>query len=164
MSEGNLWGHERDPLKNKEFIGGAFWLLIALVIIWQALDLKLGNYRTPGPGFIPLGVGLGMAALSLVVMARATLFASGPGLPVKASTNAFKKLGLVMGAMLLYALFFQFLGFPLTTFLLLLLLFKGGDPRVWVKPILLAGAATVFAYFLFSVLLSCELPRGILGI
>ncbi len=151
-------------MKSREFIGGAFWFLVALVIIWQALDLKLGSYRTPGPGFIPLGVGLGMASLSLIVMGRAIFFASGSGLTVKVSGNAFKKLGLVMGTLLIYALFFQFLGFPLTTFLLLLLLFKGGEPRVWLKPILLAGAATVFTYFLFSVLLSCELPRGILGI
>jgi len=151
-------------MKSKEFISGTFWFLVALIIIWQALDLKLGNYRSPGPGFIPLGVGLGMALLSLVVMGRATIFASGPGLTVKVSWNAFKKLALVIGVMLLYALFFQFLGFPLTTFLLLMLLFKGGEPRVWLKPILLAGAATVFTYFLFSVLLSCELPRGILGI
>ena len=151
-------------MKSKEFIGGAFWLLVALVIIWQALDLKLGNYRTPGPGFIPLGVGLGMASLSLVIMARATLFASGPGLAVRVSGNAFKKLGLVLGALLLYALFFMFLGFPLTTFLLLLLLFKGGEPRMWVKPAVMAAGATVFTYFLFRVLLSCELPRGILGI
>jgi len=151
-------------MKSKEFLGGAFWFLVALVIIWQALDLKLGNYRTPGPGFIPLSVGLGMALLSLVVMGRVILFASGPGLTLKVSRNAFKKLGLVMGALLLYALLFQYLGFPLTTFLLLLLLFKGGDPQSWLKPTLLAGGATIFAYFLFSVLLSCELPRGILGI
>jgi len=151
-------------MKSKEFLGGAFWFLVALIIIWQALELKLGNYRTPGPGFIPLGVGLGMAVLSLVIMGRATLFASGTELMLKVSRNAFKKLGPVMGSLLLYALFFPYLGFPLTTFLLLLLLFKGGDPRGWLKPTLLAGGATIFAYFLFSVLLSCELPRGILGI
>jgi putative tricarboxylic transport membrane protein len=151
-------------MKSKEFIGGAFWFFVALVIIWQALDLNLGNYRTPGPGFIPLGVGLGMTVLSLVIMGRATLFASGPRLTLKVSRNAFKKLGPVMGALLLYALFFRYLGFPLTTFLLLLLLFKVTDPQRWLKPILFAGGATIFAYFLFSVLLSCELPRGILGI
>ncbi len=151
-------------MKSKEFIGGFFWFLIALVIMWQALELKLGNYQTPGPGFIPLGVGLGMAGLSAVIMGRAVRFAPGPGALIKVSWNAFQKVGLVLGALFLYALFFQILGFPLTTFLLLVLLFKGGDPRGWVKPIVLAGGATVFTYFLFSVLLSCELPRGFLGI
>jgi putative tricarboxylic transport membrane protein len=150
-------------MKSKEFIGAAFWLFVAAVIIQQALELKLGNYRTPGPGYIPLGVGLGMVALSLVIMGRAVRTASGPEGSIKFSKSAFQKVGLVLGALLVYAFSFQYLGFPIATFLLLVLLFKGGNPRGWVKQIFLAAGATVFAYFLFSVLLSCELPRGILG-
>ncbi len=150
-------------IKSKEFVGGAFWLFIALVIMSQALELNLGNYRTPGPGFIPLGVGFGMAVLSLVIMGRAVRFASEPGASIRVSRSACKKIGLVFGALLLYALCFNFLGFPLTTFLLLLLLFKGGNPEGWLKQIFLAAVATVFTYFLFSVLLACELPRGVLG-
>jgi putative tricarboxylic transport membrane protein len=150
-------------LKSKEFIGGAFWLFVAIVVICQALELKMGNYQTPGPGFIPLGVGLGMAVLSLIIMGRAVRVASAPGAAIKVSPGACKKIGLVFGSLLVYALLFNFLGFPLTTFVLLFLLFKGGNPEGWLKQGLLAAGATVFTYFLFSVLLSCELPRGILG-
>ncbi len=150
-------------MKSKEFIGGAFWLCVALVIIQQSLQLKMGSYRTPGPGYIPLGVGLGMVVLSVAIMARALRTAAGPGSSIKVSKSAFQKVGLVLSGLLVYALCFPYLGFPVTTFVLLLLLFKGGDPRGWVKQIGLAAGSTVFAYFLFNVLLSCELPRGVFG-
>jgi uncharacterized protein (DUF58 family) len=56
------------------------------------------------------------------------------------------------------------LGFPLSTLILLLLLLKGFEPQRWRVVIPLAIGLTVLTYFLFSVLLKCELPKGLLGI
>ena len=151
-------------MRNKDFISGVFWLGIGLIIIWQALDLKLGNYRTPGPGFLPLGVGLGMVGLSLAIIVRTLLSPSRPGETVRVSTSTFKRLSFVMATLLVCAVLFPHLGFPLTTLLLLMALFKGVEPQSWPKSLLWAGSATIFIYLLFSVLLSVELPRGILGI
>lgn len=149
-------------MKSKDFVSGAFWLLVALAIIWQSLELKMGDYHAPGPGYLPLGVGLGMAGIAAIIMGRAALFSSGQGLALGLSRAALKKLGVVLGGLLIYAFLFMILGFLPSTFLFMIILFKGVEPQSWPKSLLLAGGVTFFSYLLFDLLLKSELPRGIL--
>ena len=152
-------------MKRKDQIGGAFWLFVAAVIIWQSLELKLGSFRAPGSGYIPLAVGIGMGIVSLIIILRATLFVpAAPGVSPGIPAAALKKLGIVAAGIFLYAVLFTSLGFTLSTFLFLVLLFKSVEPQRWPAAILWAGGATVLAYLLFCTILQCELPRGFWGI
>jgi putative tricarboxylic transport membrane protein len=151
-------------MNRKDLAGGFFWLLVALVVIEQSLELKIGDHRTPGPGYIPLGVGLVMAGIAGIILVRGAFFSSSQPLALGASRQALKKLGIVLAAFFLFAAFFNFLGFLISTFFFLLLLFKGVEPQGWPKAAIWAGGATLLTYLLFCTLLQCELPRGILGI
>ena len=152
-------------MKKKDQISGAFWLFVAVIIIWQSLELKIGSYRSPGSGYIPLAVGIGMGIVSLIIILRATLFAHAvPGISLEVPAAVLKKLGLVVAGIFLYAVLFTSLGFTLSTFLFLVLLFKSVEPQRWPTAILWAGGATFLAYLLFCITLQCELPRGFWGI
>jgi len=152
-------------LKRKDQISGAFWLLVAAIIIWQSLELKIGSYRSPGSGYIPLAVGIGMGIVSLIIILRATLFIHAvPTVTIGTPAAALKKLGIVVAGIFLYAVLFNPLGFTLSTFLFLVLLFKSVEPQRWPTAILWAGGATFLAYLLFCITLQCELPRGFWGI
>jgi hypothetical protein len=148
----------------KDQISGAFWLFVSLIIVWQALEVKVGNYRVPGPGFIPLCVGLSMAVISITVILKATFLPNRQKLTLWLSRQATKRIGIVLGGMFLFSILFMNLGFPLSTLFLLILLFKGFEPQRWRVVIPLAIGLTVLTYLLFSVLLKCELPKGLLGI
>jgi hypothetical protein len=152
-------------LKIKDQISGVFWLFVALVTIQQAWQLKIGSFRSPGPGYIPLIVGLGLAIISATIFFRATLssperdkFSWGMG------GGAGKKLGLVLAGLFLYAFLFPFLGFVVSTFFLLLFLLKGVEPQRWATAFIWSGGITIFAYLLFVVILRSEFPRGVFGI
>ena len=42
-------------------------LLLALFVLWQNLSYPLGNLAEPGAGFVPLFLGLALAAVSMVI-------------------------------------------------------------------------------------------------
>ena len=148
----------------KDQISGAFWLFVALIVIWQSLQVQMGNYRSPGPGFIPFCVGLGMAVISVVIILRSIFLTSDAKLTSWLTRESAIRLGIVTIGLLLYAFLFVYLGFPLSTFFLLIFLLKGIEPQPWRISVPLAVGITASVYFLFRVFLKCELPRGILGI
>ena len=67
-----------------------------------------------------------------------------------------------LGALCLYVLILEHLGFMLTTFLFMVLVLRL-EPRRWIFIIPAAIGTTVFFFFLFKVLLKVPLPPGILG-
>ena len=152
-------------MKKKDQISGVFWLFVALVTIQQAWELKVGSLRSPGPGYIPFLVGLGLAIISVIIFFRASLSARGKDIfSWGMAVGTEKKLGLVLAGFFLYAFLFPYLGFVISTFLFLLLLLKGAEPQKWTAALIWSGGITLFAYLLFVVVLRSELPRGIFGI
>ncbi|MGZ3568653.1 MAG: tripartite tricarboxylate transporter TctB family protein [Thermodesulfobacteriota bacterium] len=77
--------------------------------------------------------------------------------------NPFWKAVYIAGTLFLYVLLFNWLGFLLGTFLLLLVLFRIVEPYGW-KTILLSSVLTIAGtYFFFDILLESRLPKGFLG-
>jgi len=62
-----------------------------------------------------------------------------------------------------YILFFEPLGFFLSTFVFFFLLFKLTDPKRWLMPSVLSISSVFLSYLIFSVWLKCSLPVGILN-
>ena len=67
-----------------------------------------------------------------------------------------------MALLFVYALVFKWMGFLLSTFWLLLLLFKGSEAQGWRVAFLSAGITAISCYFIFGVFMETQLPRGIL--
>lgn len=65
--------------------------------------------------------------------------------------------------LLAFVVLLELLGFLLTTFLCLLVLFKLSYPRRWVIPLVSSGIAVGVSYLVFVLWLRNPFPKGIFG-
>ena len=134
-------------------------------VCYGGVDLELGTLHDPGSGFMFFWVGMIMIGLSLSILIRAMKKTAVAGeLKVLWAEIRWKKIVSVLVVLFLYAYAFTFLGFILTTILLLIFLFKSVEPQRWSWAILGAIISTLAAYGVFRLWLGSQLPRGFLGI
>ena len=150
-------------MKSHSRISTLVWLLFALLICVESLRLPLGSWRDPGAGFLPLGAGIFLAILSAIAF-----FQTGPQKGEKVqryrwSKGRWKSIVLILLALCGYGIFLDFLGFLLTTFFLLILLFRFVEPQPWKVAIGGSLLASVLSYVVFEIWLKTQLPPGVLG-
>ena len=148
---------------------GLIWVLIGIGICFGSINLKLGNFHTPGAGFLPFLAGVLLAIFGLILMIS-TLFAEANGEKKRENLGhvagrqqrRFLNPLLTVAILFGYILVLEPLGFLLTTFVCLLLLFKLSEPKKWVMPAILSACTAVLSYLIFSVWLQSQLPKGLL--
>ncbi len=142
-----------------------FWFALGVFVTVKALKLGLGELSNPGPGFIFFLAGILLCILSTIVFTHTTFSrkklprASSPWVEVNWRTPV-----MILLALLLYASFFDWLGFLVTCFLFTLFLFKVIGRLRWPVSILNACLISAGTYLIFKVLLKCSLPNGIFPI
>lgn len=102
-----------------------------------------------------------MVILSLALLVESVREAAGE-IPYVARTN-WTKIILVLSSLALYALFFERLGFILSTFLLMGFLLTVTEARGWPRIIGVAGAVALGSFTIFELWLRIRLPKGIFG-
>ncbi len=152
-------------MKNRDIISSIFWLILGLGVSYGGYDLDIGSLHDPGSGFIFLGVGIIMVALSLGVLIMALRETATPGELKQAlwTEIRWRKIVYVLVALILYAMVFEFLGFNLSTVLLMTFLFRAVEPQSWSKAVLGALISIFTTYGLFQLLLGSQFPKGFLG-
>jgi putative tricarboxylic transport membrane protein len=123
----------------------------------------VGSWKDPGPGFLPLGSGILLGILSIILHLQSRL-----GRAEEINESWFRKeqwvkLVLVLATLLGYAIALEPLGFLISTCLLLFILFILVQPQ---KVIVALGGSvftTACSYALFELWLKMRLPRGPLG-
>jgi putative tricarboxylic transport membrane protein len=152
-------------MKKQNRIGGFIWLLLGALLCIGSIKLNLGNFHKPGPGFMPFLAGAILALLGVILFFSGS---GGPKVEVGSSEKGFwrgsnwKNVLFPFLSLFGYLLLLQPLGFLLTSFLFLFLLFKFTKPKSWVEPCLFSGATVILSYFIFSVWLRCQFPKGML--
>jgi len=127
--------------------------------------LNLGTLHDPGSGFIFFWVGVIMVGLSLIILLRAIRLERKAGeLKSLWSEVRWKKIISVLLALFVYAYAFTSLGFILSTFLLLIFLFKAVEPQKWSVAIMGAILSALIGYGVFQLWLGSQLPKGLLNI
>jgi putative tricarboxylic transport membrane protein len=152
-------------MKRNDIVTSVFHLILAAVLIWQALSIPVGRFGKPGPGFLPLGVGLVLAALSLSLWIEARSRKS-PQEKISFLAGEGRWPGVVWTVALLsaYGLLLEWLGFIICTLSILFLLFRFiGKQRL---PLAVAETIliTLVAHLLFKVALKVQLPGGLFRI
>jgi putative tricarboxylic transport membrane protein len=152
-------------VKTRDIVGALFWVALGIGITFGGYQLDLGTLQEPGSGFIFFWVGLIMVGLSIGILVGALRKAAVAGefKAIWADIN-WKKIVLVLAGLFVYGFIFQPLGFLLSTFLLLVFLFKAVEPQKWYIAVLGSVISTLTAYAVFQLWLQSQLPAGLLGI
>ena len=133
-------------------------LAFGLLALEEARKLRFGSIARPGPGFFPvvLAAAFSVVCLALLVNAIRTREVdreSGPRL-------AWPKIVAAMGALLLYALVLEPLGFVVATFALLLFFSKALERQRWVPAVAGSLVTALVTYVVFKLWLHVQLPAG----
>ena len=148
---------------------GLIWVFLGTGVCVGSIQLKMGDFHTPGAGFLPFFAGALLALFGLILMIPALLSQAAAkkvtGDQMSSPQHHWRRFvvpSLAVTILLGYILLLEPLGFLLTTFVCLLLLFKLSERRRWLTPLVLSSSTAVLTYLLFSVWLQCQLPKGLL--
>ena len=151
-------------MKNPDRKSSLVWLVFAGLICIESLRLPIGSLREPGPGFLPLFVGFLLVGLSLVCFLQARLEPPNGARETWYSRERWKTLAWILVSLFAYAGTLDLLGFILSSFLLLVFLFRFGiSPQRWIWAIGGGAIASLSCYAIFELWLRTQLPKGILG-
>ena len=153
-------------MKRDELIGCGIVFLFGGITAILSLQMPMGTFRMAGSGLFPFCLGILLMVLSLLFLLD-LLFAKAlpPQKPeIAAPHSATKQMLKFLGASALAAAGLGILGYPLTSFLLMLLLLRILGIK---RPVLLITLPLVTAaasYLLFVQFLRIPLPKGLIGL
>jgi putative tricarboxylic transport membrane protein len=141
-----------------------FWLGVGILICIGSLRLSVGSFRSPGPGLVPFICGAILGILSLIVHLQARWSRPPKELekPFWKNKKRVWKVFLTFIALLGYAIGMEYLGFLVSTTILISFLLWAIEPQRWYVVIFGSLLTSLAAYTIFELLLSLPLPRGFL--
>jgi hypothetical protein len=154
-------------MKHRDIVSASFWLVIGLGLsIWSLTSYEIGRLTQPGPGYLPLVLGIILILLSLIVLLGQMKKAPGtrPVVVAAPRPGGWKKVLYTVLLLMVAAFFFERVGYLLTFFFMILLLMKGAEWQSWKRILLTAFLTTLGVYIVFVLLLEQPLPRGFLGV
>lgn len=142
-----------------------FWVVFAAYVAFEAYRLGLGSLNQPGPGFIFFVSALVLFVLSVVdvIEKLCTKSRNEDAGPAPWDDVRFGKILLILAVQVGYAYFFRSVGFALSTFLLLVFLYKAIEPNPWWKAVTVSLVITVVSYLIFVLWLEVPFPYGLLA-
>jgi|WetSurMetagenome_2_1015567.scaffolds.fasta_scaffold08148_6 putative tricarboxylic transport membrane protein len=152
-------------MKRSDAIAHIFLIAFGVVLSLMAFKLGLGALSDPGPGFLPFYTGVLISLLSVLDLGRLTRLVRFNGDPAAISPAVnYKRAVYVVLILLFYSLLLEKLGYPITTFLAMLLLFSIYERKRWWTAAVGSIMVTGITYVVFYVLLNVQLPVGFLGL
>ena len=154
-------------LNRDEVVGGIVIFLFGAVTIFLSLKMDIGTFRNAGTGMFPLFLGVLLMILSSLFLLK--FFFQNKKAPVKGEPiveipGSKKQMIFFLGTMAVATLFFNKLGYPLTSFLLMLGLLRILGMKRWALNILISFVTAVGSYFLFVQWLNIPMPKGWIGL
>ena len=154
-------------MNKNEMAGGILLFLFGAITTLLSLKMPIGTFRMGGTGLFPLCLGILLMILSGAFILK--IFFQSKEEQVKKGTSIESsgspiQLILFLGTMAVATLFFNKLGYPLTSFLLMLGLLRILGMKRWGLNILISVVTAVGSYFLFVKWLNIPMPKGWIGI
>jgi hypothetical protein len=155
-------GQKGLELKKNDRYTSLVWAGFGIYIAFEGCQLKLGTFHNPGCGFLVFGAGAILSILSTVLFIQTFFSKNGEGIKILwKGVQWFKGIKL-MASLFIYVLVLKWMGFLMSTFLLLFFLFQGLESQKWRVSLLLSVISTAVCYLIFSTFLEFRFPEGIL--
>ena len=140
-----------------------FWFLCGVIIIFVSIPYGLGGLHRPSTGFMPFLTGCAICILSGIGFIAGTL-QQRKGEKWKSSFKGLQWHNplIAFAAIIVYALVIEWLGFLLSSFLLVGFLLRAIIPQKGWVAIVGATLTAVIFYAFFQIWLGAQLPKGIL--
>ncbi len=155
------WDIQGSLVRKYNILGGFIWLGLSIYILVESVQIGLGGFRSPDAGLFPILTALPLGIFSLLLILDAALRKEEPA-KAWAKETKWKNLILAFLALVAYALLVDPLGYVLTTFLFVLLLFRMIEPQSWAVSVLAALATALVTFVVFNLWLNTQLPEGII--
>ncbi len=150
-------------MARKEWIINAAMFVIGVVFLIESLRLGLGSIRRPGPGLLPLYTGVALSLVASFSLIRCFLAAKGEKDKEKFFGQSVGNVVIILIGLVAYVFLLPWLGYLISTFMLLMFLFRAGGFRKWGLILLLAFVATSATHLVFSSWLNLRFPKGFFG-
>ena len=140
-------------------------MTLSASICIMAFRFGIGNIHNPGPGLIPFGVAALLCLMSIGLWLR-SLFEVKKGYQEREVFKGIQwgRVVLVLCALVGYGIAFNFFGFHICTFLLMILLLGVVCRQKWWVTITISLVTVFCSYLIFEAWLGCPFPRGPFGI
>jgi len=149
------------PRLRAETFTAALMLALAVYIAYEGYDLGLGRASDPGSGYIQFWTGVIMGGLSATLLVHSFLpSADKSGIGAPFAEIRWGKVLYVTALLVAYTIALEYLGFIITTFILLVVLFKTVEPQGWAVSLIGAALTTGVAWLVFVYWLGQQLPSG----
>lgn len=153
-------------MNKSEASGGILVFLFGAVTAYLSMKMPIGSFRAAGPGLFPLCLGALLMILSSIFVLNIFIES---GIKGRTATHRIMVAGpgrviLFLGAIVLTILLFKPLGYPLSSFLLLLFLLRILGVKSWHRNVLISFSAAFICYLLFVQWLKIPLPKGWIGL
>jgi putative tricarboxylic transport membrane protein len=151
-------------MRRTDFISALTLLALALAALLEASKLPFGRVGSPQAGFFPLILAVLLAIFSLVFLAQAIgMHKAEPG-DSRGRSTTWTKIVLAVGALIVFGLLFESLGYIISTFLFIAFLLRVVERQRWSSVVVIALFTSLGTYLVFGLLLNTPLPGGMLGL
>jgi len=153
-------------------VGTAAIAVLSIVYLWEAWDLPFGALNAPDMGFFPKCLALFSLLLCLLLILKEGISpirrtkneTPSTGAPVAPSGRAGSLHGLaVVFTLLVYPLLLEWMGFLISTPIMLFAVLRLVRYRTWLRSLIVALIITATSYIVFSCWMGVYFPKGFLG-
>lgn len=152
-----------NAMQKRNLYSSFFFLALSIFVFIEVAGMPVGTLATPRNGFWPLIHGILLAVLSLILLGQAVKEKERKPLPFWTEPGSWKRVGMTLGALFVFGLVYEHLGFLLSIFFLIGFMARSIGSMSWLEALILAAASSLASYGLFGMLLDMPLPGGILG-
>ncbi len=151
-------------MRNHDVGSSLFCFLVAIFVCMGSLRLGVGTLRSPGMGFMAFGASLLLGLFSVALFLNSLFRKSEHKGKSLCAGRLWKRVVVVLCALLVYSKLMPFAGYLISTFLLMSFLYWIVKGQKWWWVLFSSLLTTLLTYFLFSKWLNCQFPDGFFGL
>jgi hypothetical protein len=143
--------------------GSLFWLLVSVAVLVESIRLGTGKVQNPGMGFMTFGASGILGILSLALFIRASLTKEEEKPISLLAGRRWERVLFVLLILSTYSVAMPVLGYLLSTFILMTLLFWVLERKKVGFVFMASLLSTLITYLVFSKWLNGQFPDGLFG-